>query len=150
MAGAVAAATAPTAAAPTAAAPAAAAAAAPAARAREKRKGVTWAPRRKAASHRSKMHERNRCATPSVPAGGFAHSRARVFSAGGRYREVPPDFVQLASTRPGLRQHLVGSGARATLNWKEPAACIELTKASRPTALPCSCSRAPALPLSSG
>ena len=69
------------------------------------RKGVAWAHRRKAPSNRSKMHERN------------------------RYRECPPDFVLLASTRPGLRQHLVGHGAWATLNWQEPVACIELTKA---------------------
>jgi hypothetical protein len=67
---------------------------------------------------------------------GALTARRGAAAVARRYRKQPPDFALLASTRPGLRQHLVGDGPRATLNWKEPAACIELTKVRAPAPPP--------------
>lgn len=68
-----------------------------------KRKAV-WSHRRTTASSNERMHERN------------------------HYRRRAPHFATLAERHPALRKHLVGTGARPVLNWKDPEAGVELTK----------------------
>ena len=76
------------------------------------------------------MHQRNRCAAAAAAAAAATAAAALTLATAARYRTAQPDFAALARTRPALQQHLVegGAAARPTLNWKDPAACIELTK----------------------